>query len=293
MFQMYEDCLRRPLAVPPRFGDTVRSCVGGPLMVVVDADELPSDAPNTALVTVMYADDVNRLHTIMVPWSTLHSLSASEAQDEAMDCDNKRSLDEELHRSCIAKAEMSARIAAMSDALRVSSDPASFFATLRSAIVELISDSSKGIGATSVSEGITDDALDSSRVIIFRNARVTPEVSGTYGVEQSDDPPSTGTLIPAGFQYVSPGVVRSSDGTQLYDGVDAAPVPLPVGDPSTICLDQLDDGVDAAPVPLPVGDPSTICLDQQSPKRYGDAPNASVDDDATNAGPAFVPHTHF
>lgn len=42
---------------------------------------------------------------------------------------------------------------------------------------------------------------------------------------------------------------------------------------------------------------SMSCLSQSELERverkYGDAPNPSVDDDATNPGPAFFPHTHF
>jgi hypothetical protein len=175
----------RPLEVPPRFGETVKLSVGGPLMVVVDADTLPADCSETCLVTVMYADDMQQVHSMMVPWGLLCTWSAAALVSSS--------------------ADMSARIAVLCDVLRKSRDPASFFGLLRSSIVELLQSAAA--------------ELELPQVEVSSSARVAPEFSGIYVAEPSDEPLVRGTYVPDGCLYVSPGVVRNSDGNELSVGI--------------------------------------------------------------------------
>jgi hypothetical protein len=195
----------RPLEVPPRFGETVKLSVGGPLMVVVDADTLPADCSETCLVTVMYADDMQQVHSMMVPWGLLCTWSAAALVSSSAADEQEENANFISARAAFAQADMSARIAVLCDELRKSRDPASFFGLLRSSIVELLQSAAA--------------ELELPQVEVSSSARVAPEFSGIYVAEPSDEPLVRGTYVPDGCLYVSPGVVRNSDGNELSVGI--------------------------------------------------------------------------
>jgi hypothetical protein len=122
------------LSDPPSFGDTVRLVTGGPLMVVVDSVPLRAGAPHTSSIAVFYLDDCGVLHTERVPWGLLSHCSLDLLVAE------RRCSDREYDAALIAREEVrtSARLAALRDELGASSDPASFFGVLRSAIMSLL-----------------------------------------------------------------------------------------------------------------------------------------------------------
>src|SRR5512133_2842082 len=206
------------ITVPPRFGDAVKMSVGGPLMMVVDSDELPPDSAPKSLVTVMYADDMRRVHTIMVPWGLLHAWSPSD-ESQVADSDVREEEASFLStRAAVAQADMVARIAVVCDELRKSRDPASFFGLLRSSITELIQSAAAELELPTVAV-VPNGGFSPRTSVACVDVRSVPERSGTYAVEPSDDPTARGTHVPPGYSYVSPGVVRSPDGTELSVGV--------------------------------------------------------------------------
>jgi hypothetical protein len=123
-----------PLSNPPSFGDGVRFILGGPLMVVVDAVELPSDAPRHASTAVFYLDDCGSLRSERVPWGLLCSSSHSAIDAERVEV--QRILEADFYSK--EEARMSARIQFLKKAINDSKDPMSFFGSLRAAILSII-----------------------------------------------------------------------------------------------------------------------------------------------------------
>jgi hypothetical protein len=152
------------------------------MMVVVDADPLPSDSDPHCLVSVMYLDDCNMLHRERLPWGIMSVCSIATVEAES------RQRCEEMDDEFAARetARTAARLKALRDEVSLSSDPASFFGLLRSAVVEVLK-STRDLDAGCLFGGVSDDAKNGTRVLEYRDDTADVRISGTRskGVEVS------------------------------------------------------------------------------------------------------------
>jgi len=144
------------------------------MMVVVDADPLPSDSDPHCLVSVMYLDDCNTLRRERLPWGILSVCSV--ATIEAESHQRCAEMDEEFSAREIART--AARLKALRDEVSSSSDPASFFGLLRSAVVDLLK-STRDLGAGCQFGGVSDDAQNGTRVLEYQEDITDVRRSGT------------------------------------------------------------------------------------------------------------------
>lgn len=169
---------RTTLSAPPLFGACVRF-FDGPMMVVADAEPLPSGADPHCVVTVMYLDDSNILHCERIPWGILSECSAEILEAER----DERYSEMDAEYAAREAVRAAARVQSLRDGVAISSDPASLFCTLRESLLALLK-SLRDVDVFGPASGLSDDASDGSRVVTYSAA--PPDCSGVHSVRSNE-----------------------------------------------------------------------------------------------------------